>query len=121
MMFRVAPIFMLAMLVCPIAASLVMSNYPFIKNMSIRPISTDGNIVTASITFDIYFTQQAWRTFHYRDGSFPYMSDWWENHVGNTFNYMGHTAKLLDIQWTQLQHYSNHDRLNAIVKLQIIR
>ncbi len=119
-MFRWAPIFMLVLMVGPIAASCVMNNYPFIHNMTVRPISVYGNIVTVSVTFDIYFTQQAWQTFHYKDGSFPYMSDWWENHVGNTFYYMGHSARLLDVQWTLLHHFSNHDRLNVIAKLQII-
>ncbi len=118
---KAAPFFMIVMLVCPIAANYVMSNYHFIKNMTIKPIAVHDNIVTVSITFDVYFTQQAWRTFHYKNGSFPYMSDWWENHVGETFSYAGHSAKLLDIQWTLLHHYNNHDRLNVIAKIQILR
>lgn len=112
---------MVAMIVAPIAANYIMHDYSFIKNLNIRTISANDNAITVSITFDIYFTQQAWKTFRYTDGSFSYMSDWWEKHVGETFSYMGHSAKLLDIQWTQLRHYDNHDRLNAIVKMQIIR
>ncbi len=108
-------------LICPIAASYAMHDYSFIKNMTIKPLSAHGNIVTVSVTFDIYFTAQAWQTFKYKDGSYGYMSNWWEHHEGRIYSYAGHSAKLLDIDWTLLHHYCDHDRLRAVVKLQILR
>ena len=71
--------FMLVALACPIASSCLTSNYSFLKNMTVTPISVDGNIITVSVTSDVYFTQSAWKTFRYADGSFGPMSDWWQS------------------------------------------
>jgi hypothetical protein len=113
--------FMLVALVCPIASSYITSNYSFLKNMTITPLSVNGDTVTVSITFDVYFTRSAWKTFRYADGSFPPMSAWWQSHVGQTFSYAGFTGKLMSVQWTMLNHYSDHDHLNVIAKIQYIR
>ena len=118
---KIVPTFLLVLMICPLAANFLTTNYPFIKDASITPIAVNGNTVTVSITFNIYFTHQAWTTFRYADGSFPYMNAWWQGQVGHTFTYMGHSAKLLSLHWTLLHHYSDHDRLNAIVKMQILQ
>ncbi len=107
-------------LACPIASNYVTSNYSFLKNVSITPVSTTGNTITVSITFDVYFTPSAWSTFRYADGSFPYMSAWWQSHVGQTFSYAGFSGKLMSIQWTMIHHYSDHDRLNVLAKIQYL-
>ena len=112
--------FMLVALACPIASSCLTSNYSFLKNMTVTPISVDGNIITVSVTSDVYFTQSAWKTFRYADGSFGPMSDWWQSQVGQTFSYNGFNCKLMSIHFTLLNHYANHDRINAVVKMQYL-
>lgn len=117
---KIAPFCLLVLLACPLAESSVTANYSFIRDMTVTPLAVDGNTVTVSVTFDIYFTPQAWSTFRYASGSFPYMSAWWQSQVGNTFSYDGFSGKLLSIQWTLLGHYVDYDRLNAVAKIQIL-
>ena len=98
----------------------VTSNYSFLKNVTITSLSTNGNTVTVNIKFDVYFTQSAWKTFRYADGSFNAMNAWWQSNPGQTFSYAGFTGKLISIHWTLLNHYSDHDRLNAVATIQYI-
>jgi hypothetical protein len=117
---KVVSLMLIALSVCPIAASAIMSQYSFIHDLTINPLSVKGPEVTVSITCKIYFTDQAWSTFRYKDGSFPYMSDWWEEHEGETFTYMGHSVKLQKIDFTLLQHTEQFDEINALVKVHFI-
>ena len=118
---KLAPILVIISLLCPIVSNYVMNQYDFIEDLSIEPIKVNGNgsNIKASATFDVYFTEDAWDVFQYKDGSFPYMSAWWEDHEGETFEYAGHSAKLLQIEWTQLEHHEDHDRLNVVVHIQL--
>jgi hypothetical protein len=111
---------MIIITACSVAASAVMTQFPFIDNLTITPIEVNGsgNKITVSVTCDVYFTDEAWSTFRYKDGSFPYMSAWWEQNEGETFSFMGYTAKLKDIEFTLLEHTSEYDRINAVVTLQ---
>jgi hypothetical protein len=108
---------LIIMSVCPIATSAVMSQYSFIKDLNITPISVNGPEITVSVTCKVYFTDNAWSTFHYKDGSFAYMSKWWDQHEGETFTFMGHSAKLQKIDFTLIQHTSQYDQINAVVKI----
>ncbi|NLD65556.1 MAG: hypothetical protein GX648_03180 [Crenarchaeota archaeon] len=112
---------LIVMMACPIVATAVMTQFPFIDNLTITPVdvSKNGKEITVSVTCDVYFTEEAWSTFRYKDGSFPYMSDWWEQHEGKKFSFMGYTAKLVDVDFTLLEHTSEYDRIKAVVTLKL--
>lgn len=120
---KLAPILVIVSLLCPFVygsvSDLVHSQYDYIDNVSINSININGNKIKADITFDIKFTADAWNDFKYKDGSFSYMSDWWENHEGSKIEYAGYKAKLVSIDWTQVEHHDEYDRLNVVFHLNL--
>jgi hypothetical protein len=109
-----------ACLIISIAVCYISSAYPFVRHIRAAPVAIQGNVVTIKGTVDIYFTCDAWHEIKYKNGSFEGFDDWWHSQIGERYNYMGVTAKLVYIDWTLQHHYPDHDRLGFVLKIKIL-
>ena len=106
---------MLPKMIYIIVPAIIMSRYSFVQNLTVTSFNyADGQLIVNG-TMDVYFSDQAWEQFGYKDGNFGYFNQWWEDNEGNLrFG----AIKLVDITWTLLEEHETYDKLGFTAVLE---
>lgn len=94
--------------------AIIMARYPFIQNLSVASLNYEGGYLVISGTMDVYFTDQAWAEFGYKDSNFYWFNEWWQDQIGNRYG----PFKLVSITWDIIVHTETYDRLAFVVVLE---
>lgn len=107
---------MVSRLLLAVIPAIIMARYPFIQNLTVTSYNYESGQLTVTGTMDVYFTDQAWEQFGYKDDNFYWFNEWWQEQEGNLW--FG-AIKLVDIEWTLLEQHETYDKLafTAVVEL----
>jgi len=99
---------MLSKLMGVIIPAIIMARYPFIQNLTVTSFNYKNGQLIVTGTMDVYFTDQAWEQFGYKDGNFYWFNEWWQEHEGNLrFG----AIRLVDVEWTLLEPHETYNKL----------
>jgi hypothetical protein len=106
---------MLPKMIYIIIPAIIMSRYPFIQNLTVTSFNYVNGQLIVNGTMDVYFSDQTWEQFGYKDDNFDYFNQWWEQNEGDLrFG----AIKLVDITWTLLEEHETYDKLEFTAVLE---
>jgi len=94
----------------------IMLRYPFIKDLTVAPASYQGGRVIVTGTLTVWFTDDAWSQFGYKDDNFAWFAEWWEEEFSGAK--VG-PFRLVSVSWSLLEHTATHDRLGFVAVLEL--
>lgn len=107
---------MLLRLIFLVVPMVVMLRYSFIKDAEVTSVSYNGGQITVSGTVGVFFTDEAWTEFGYKDGNFYWFNKWWQEEAP------GLTCarfRLVSAEWTLLEHTETYDLLSFTMVVEL--
>lgn len=105
---------MLSKLLYVIIPAVIMSQYPFIKNLAFTSLQYESGYLIINGTMDVQFTDQAWTEFGYKKDNFYWFDAYWQEQIGNRYG----PFELVAITWTLIEHTETFDRLSFQIVLE---
>jgi len=105
---------MLSRLLFVVIPAIIMARYPFIQNLAVTSLNYENGYLIFSGVMDVYFTDEAWAEFGYKNGNFYWFNQWWQDQVGNRYG----PFKLVSITWKIIEHTETYDKLGFVIVLE---